>query len=141
MSSFGQMIGRKYEKGERRYKHVGTSSEPYFQFNKWSPKESVGKCPNTLSAADREQLLSEAIPGTNGDRDLRPPKKLYVVDKGAIYEAQTSDHGQSYHGYPYRGKLSLKLLSQLRLMAGQKNCSTEFEHWVKKYIRAEGIGL
>jgi hypothetical protein len=129
---------RLYDKGERRFKHVGTGSDPVIEFDSHDPKKWIGKCPSTLSQADRERLLNEAIPAPNGDRELSVPKKLYVVHEGAIYEAQTSDHGGSYHGYPYKGKLSGAIVDGLRKMAVQKRCLAAFEGWVKLYIELHG---
>ena len=51
-------------------------------------------------------LLNEAIPGQLGDRNVNYVKIAFVVHKGAIYAAQTSDAGSTYHGYPYKGRLS-----------------------------------
>ena len=88
-----------------------------------------------MSADLRTRLLEDAIPAPIGDRDIDYPKYLYTVHDGAIYEARTSDAGVSYHGFPYRGRLSRKLLEQLRAMAKQKNCLDAFEDWVKKHIQ------
>ena len=129
---------RNYDKGERRFKHVGKGPLPHIEFDTGHPKKGIGKCPNTLSQAERERLLNEAIPGPNGDRDVTYAKKLYVVHDGAIYEAQTSDQGHTYHGYPFKGKLSGKLLKSLRQMAEEKACSDSFETWVKKHIELFG---
>jgi hypothetical protein len=129
---------RQYDKGERRFKHVGTGRSPVIAFERGDPKMWIGKCPSTLTQPDREVLLNEAIAASNGDRELAPPKKLYVVHEGAIYEAQTSDRGRSYHGYPYRGKLSPSLISALRAMAKRKNCLEAFEQWLKDHIEPHG---
>ena len=129
---------RRYDKGERRYKHVGRTNQPEIAFTPGNPRMWVGKCPNTLDEADRERLVNEAIPGSNGDRDLPFPKKIYAVHEGAIYEAQTSDRGKSYHGYPYRGKLARKLKDALRELAVQKGCDQEFDAWVKQHIEEHG---
>lgn len=94
---------RRYDKGERRFKHVGKTAAPEIVFTPGQPRMWVGKCPNTLTADDHERLVNEAIPGSNGDRELSFPKKIYAVHEGAIYEAQTTDRGRSYHGYPYKG--------------------------------------
>lgn len=130
---------RQYEKGERRFKHVGTGTEPTIEFDDGNPKKWVGKCPSNLSEADRARLLNEAIAAPNGDRELALPKRLYVVHDGAIYEAQTSDHGQSYHGYPYKGRLSKALRNELSEMAKAKGCSKAFTSWVKKHIKPHGV--
>lgn len=129
---------RRYDKGERRFKHVGKGPEPVIEFDDSQPKKWVGKCPNTLSGEDRTNLLKEAIAAPNGDRDLAVPKKLYVVHEGAIYEAQTSDHGRTYHGYPYKGKLSGTILKALADMAERKECKDLFEKWVKEYVERHG---
>ena len=129
---------RRYDKGERRFKHVGTGPEPIIEFDDSEPKKWVGKCPNTLSDEDRRKLLHEAIAAPNGDRDLPVPKKLYVVHEGAVYEAQTSDHGRTYHGYPYKGKLSRTLLQALAEMAERKKCRDPFEKWVNEHVERHG---
>src|SRR4051794_6724149 len=103
-------LKRKYDKGEKRFKHEGHGSEPEIQFLKNRPGRFVGKCPANMPAQLRESLLREAIAGPIGDRDIDYPKYLYVVHNGTIYEARTSDAGTSYHGFPYRGKLNKQLL-------------------------------
>lgn len=128
-------LPRKYDKGEKRLKHEGRSNEPEIEFTKGNPKLWIGKCPAGMPVVQRERLLNEAIPGAIGDREIDYPKYLYVVHQGAIYEARTSDAGTSYHGFPYRGKLSKQLLDQLRLMAERKDCLKEFDHWVRNHIQ------
>jgi len=128
----------RYDKGERRFKHVGKGSAPIIEFDDSDPKKWVGKCPSTLTEADRTTLLNEAIGVPNGDRDLPVRKKLYVVHAGAIYEAQTSDRGRTYHGYPYKGKLSASIVKKLAEMAERKKCSDLFEEWVKEHIERHG---
>jgi hypothetical protein len=131
-------LGRRYDKGERRYKHVGKGHLPEIEFDSGNPRKWVGKCPATLTPGDHVTLLNEAIPGRNGDRELPFPKKIYAVHGGAIYEAQTSDRGKTYHGYPYRGKLSRSLIDNLRASAIKKNCVEDFISWIKKHIEAHG---
>lgn len=129
---------RRYEKGERRFKHVGTGDQPEIVFDDHDPKKWVGKCPKAIGEAERVALLGDAIPGSNGDRELALPKKLYAVRDGAIYEAQTSDHGWSYHAYPYKGKLGAKLISRLAERADRDGCRGAFDAWVKRYIESHG---
>ncbi len=129
---------RRYDKGERRYKHVGKGTEAEIEFVSGSPKMWVGKCPPTLTHGDHVRLVNEAIPGNNGDREIPFPKKVYAVHEGAIYEGQTTDRGGSYHGYPYRGKLGRGLLDELRKISVAKNCQAAFETWVKEYIEEHG---
>ena len=125
---------RKYDKGEKRFKHEGRSPLPEIQFSKRNPKAFVRMCPANMATQLRECLLNEAIPARSGDREIDYPKYLYVVHDGVIYEGRTSDAGISYHGFPYRGKLSKELLGQLKEMAKNKKCLESFEAWVKKHI-------
>jgi hypothetical protein len=127
-------VPRRYDKGEKRHKHQGRGPEPEIAFSKGRPRQFVGKCPALMPAELRERLLNEAIAGPVGDRDIDYPKYLYVVHSGAIYQARTSDAGVSYHGFPYRGKLSKQLLKQLRTMAQDKNCLEEYDEWIRKHI-------
>ncbi len=129
---------RRYEKGERRFKHVGTTDQPEIAFDGSDPKKWVGKCPNTIDQAERETILSDAIAAPNGDRELALPKKLYAIKDGAIYEAQTSDHGRSYHAYPYKGKLGRKLIAELAARADREGCRDAFDNWVKRHIEVHG---
>jgi hypothetical protein len=126
---------RKYDKGEKRFKHAGRGSKPEVQFVRDNPKRFVGKCPANISREQRQSLLEEAIAAPNGDREADYSKHLYVVHEGAIYEGRTSDAGVSYHAFPYRGKLSKEILSNLRKMAERKDCIKDFEDWVKQHIQ------
>ena len=126
---------RKYDKGEKRFKHEGTGSEPEIQFFKDSPRRFIGICPAGMPADLRLKLLNEVIPADTGDRDIDYPKYLYVVHGGAIYEARTSDAGVTYHGFPYSGKLARHLVDQLRTMAKDKKCLDAFEKRVKNHIQ------
>jgi len=138
--TLGAAPNRRYDKGERRYKHVGKGAEPIIEFDNSEPKRWIGKVPSTLTQAERTALLNEAIAAPNGDRDLPVPKRLYVVHRGAIYEAQTSDHGRTYHAYPYKGKLSTAVLAELAVMAERKGCVESFATWVRAYIERHGTG-
>ena len=131
---------RRYDKGERRLKHVGKGPLPTIEIDDDNPKKVVGKCPSPkyLDDATRDALLDAAIAAPNGDRELTAPKKLYVVHEGAIYEAQTSDGGVSYHGYPFKGKLSRPLLTRLEEMAKKRGCLEGFNDWVRKNIERHG---
>jgi hypothetical protein len=129
---------RRYDKGERRFKHVGKGSHPVIELDRGDPKKWVGKCPRGVPLAELEALLNAAVEAPNGDRELDAPKKLYAVFRGAIYEAQTSDGGNTYHGYPYKGKLSSAILDELKKMAEEEKSVDEFSSWVKKHIVRHG---
>lgn len=125
---------RLYDKGEKRFKHEGRDEVPRIEYDSSNPRKWIGKCPQAMPAQLRQQLLSEAVPGSPGDREVAYAKRLYVVHDGAIYEARTSDHGRSYHGFPYRGRLDRRMLELLRDMAQRKGCLDDFERWVKEHI-------
>jgi len=86
----------------------------------------------------KSRLLDEAIPGRLGDRNVEYVKTLFVVHDGAIYAAQTSDGGVTYHGYPYKGKIPGDIFGQLEQMAEAKNCEKDFRNWVKTHIMRHG---
>lgn len=129
---------RLYDKGERRHKHVASGDEPQLVADTDNPRKIVGKCPSTISDQERDDLLERAVPLPNVDRELSPPKKIYAVHRGAIYEAQTSDRGKTYHAYPYKGKLGDEIVLLLQSMADQGGCRDAFEAWRKKYITRHG---
>jgi hypothetical protein len=67
------------------------------------------------------------------------PKRLFAVDDdGTIYAAETTNPGQSYHGFPYHGRLGKRLLAALRAIAREKDCETAFDRWVKRHITIGG---
>ena len=133
-----KLIERKYDKGERRFKHVGKGPEPYIEFDEGQPRKWVGKCPDTIPDAKKKELLNAAIAAPNGDRDVDYVKQLYVVHEGAIYEARTSDAGHSYHAYPYKGRLSRSILQKLEAMAVTENTVQAFKAWISNYIEVGG---
>src|SRR5260370_24665362 len=126
---------RKYDKGEKRFKHEGRAPHPEIRFFKGKPKRHVGLCPVGMPADLRLNLLNEAIPAPAGDRDIDYDKYLYVVHEGAIYEARTTDAGITYHAFPYRGTLPKHIVEQLWAMARNKDCLGAFEKWVKNHIQ------
>jgi hypothetical protein len=132
------IIERRYDKGDRRKKHVHSGSVPIIEHVGNNPKFRIGKCPSGMSGSLLNQLINEAIPTANAETSLAFPKRIYVVHQGAIYEAQTSDHGRSYHGYPYAGKLRSTLIDSLRVMAVGKGCLEQFEDWVARHIERHG---
>jgi hypothetical protein len=126
---------RKYDKGEKRFKHEGRTRLPEIRFFPKQPRRVEGLCPKGFPEDLRSQLLNEAIAAPRGDRDIDYDKYLYVVHEGAIYEARTSDAGVTYHAFPYHGTLSQEIVDQLRSMARNKDCLDGFERWIKSHIR------
>ena len=131
-------LSREYEKGADRWKHVGTTDEPEIEYISGIPKYALGKCPRAVPDALKTELLNEAIPAANGDRELDFPKRLHVVHEGAIYRAETTSAGKSYHAFPYAGKLGKALVDKLGTMADRKGCRKEFDKWVAKHIKLHG---
>jgi hypothetical protein len=129
---------RKYEKGVDRRKHVGISEVPEIEHLNGVPKHAIGRCPRAVPEALKTQLLNEAIPAANGDRELDFPKRLHVVHEGAIYRAETTSAGKSYHAFPYAGKLGKGLVAELAAMADHKGCREGFDKWVAKHINLHG---
>ncbi len=126
---------RHYDKGERRFKHVGATKRPEFRFVRNNPKHVIGLCPADVPPAERARLLAAAIPAS---RSPQPVPRLYAVHQGAIYEARSSDWGRSYHAYPFRGKLTATLLAALAEMAEQEGCIDAFHAWVRAHIQGHG---
>jgi len=51
------MGARRYDKGEKRYKHEGSGPEPEIHFDKNRPRKWIGKCPAGMPAQLRTDLL------------------------------------------------------------------------------------
>jgi hypothetical protein len=112
--------------------------DPIIEFDRRNPKKWIGKCPSGIPQTTLEELLNSAVEAPNGDRDLSVPKKVYVVYMGSVYEAQTSDGGTTYHGYPYKGKLSRAILLRLQATAEAEGYKEAFLKWVKQHIVQHG---
>lgn len=130
----------KYDKGDRRKKHVGRSAVPVIEVDGSQPRKFVGKCPKGLEKT-AEEILRKSLPGMVGDRRGGYHKHRYAVHGGAIYEAATSDKGETYHGYPYRGKLAKALIAELRKQAVAEKAEDEFDKWVRDHITVHGSWL
>lgn len=131
-------VARAYEKGSERYKHVGDKDVPEIVHVPGAPKHALGKCPKAVPDDVRTTLLNEAIPLPVGDEEVPLKQRLHVVHEGAIYRAETTSAGVSFHAYPYAGKLGKGLIAELRGMADRKNCVKEFDKWVARHITPHG---
>lgn len=129
---------RRYERGEHRRKHLGSSERPEIAIS--TDGEPIGLCPKHLPLDRRQNMLDNAVPHlTRSPYSQAFPKRLYAVDiDGAIYTGQTSNLGASYHGYPYAGPMGKRLIAALREVAQKQNCATEFEKWLKRYVTLGG---
>jgi hypothetical protein len=129
---------RQYVKGEGRKRHLGRGSDPELRQVSGSPRHSRGLCPKDVPDTEKARLLNLAIPKPNADFEAPQPRLVFAVYKGAIYAARTSDAGQSYHAYPFKGKLADTLIEGLRIMADQEKCRPELEKWIKAHITRHG---
>ena len=130
--------GRRYERGENRFRHVGTAPTPEIVW--LANGEPLGKCPANFPPGRRQRLLDAAVPHITGAPYSDAfPKRLYAVDlDGTVYTGQTTDHGKSYHGYPYTGQMGKRLIAALRTIARKQECEAEFDKWLKRYIKIGG---
>ena len=127
--------GRRYDKGERRLKHVGRSATA--TIDDGNPKKKVGKCPNNIAQTQRELLLQNAIPAP-GAPTAPYAKRLYLTHEGVIYECQTSDQGSTYHAYPYDGRMRRALVDALRALPDAMAHKVQFDEWVDEHINLVG---
>jgi len=118
----------KYERGEGRTKHCW--NKPYAGFVP-GRRGQVGKCANTITDDIAQDLLRDGFPLDDGG-DW--PEKLVNVYQGCVYMAVPTRPGQSYHGYPYRGRLPMSILAKLECRAGESGYQQEFKRWKKKYL-------
>ncbi len=92
-------------------------------------------------APDRRQKLLDGAIGhiTTEPYSAAFPKRLYAVDMdGTIYTAQTTNPGDSYHGYPYAGRMGKRLIAALRCVAIQQGCEPAFDAWLDDHIEIGG---
>lgn len=70
------------------------------RFHELPAGEVVGKCPSTLSLADAQLLLDEAVRWQESRCPGPHPSRLYSVHEGVLYRATPTVPGRSYHGFP-----------------------------------------
>lgn len=127
----------RYDKGDRRLKHVGKSDVPEIAVDPRQPRKLIGKCPKGLEKR-AAIILRRSVAGSAGDRLGGYAKHRYAVHNGTIYEAATSDRGETYHGYPYAGKLPRALVECLRRCAVREGTTHIFDKWVDDHITFHG---
>jgi hypothetical protein len=81
---------RHYDKGERRFKHVGRGPDPVIDFDDSQPKKWVGKCPSTLSEVDRRNLLNEAIAAPTATENSPLPRSSTSFTMGRSMRPRTA---------------------------------------------------
>jgi hypothetical protein len=133
-------VSYRYERGEHRRKHCWNQDRAVFiQQN----GHLVGKCPTSITDSIAETILNQAVAEPDpfvvpGRKPRAWPGRFYGVYKGVIYEAVPTQPGQSYHGYPWRGRegrgpLPAEVVEQLRDLAVAQGCLDEFEDWLDQY--------
>jgi hypothetical protein len=120
---------RKYDKGENRRKHQGSSDEAVVV---WENGLEVGKCPKGFSLEQATTLLQDAIPEFK-KRQPDQPFRLWNYYAGAVYQARTSDGGVTWHGWPVQAKhIPPKIERQLRERAESYGDIKELKRWLDR---------
>ena len=123
----------KYDPGERRRKHKWHNDYAGFEIE---GGVEVGKCPMTITQELAGQLLNTGVGWNNPSMPSSDyPRNIYNVHEGVVYKAAITLAGVSYHGYPCKGQVPREVVTQLEALAAQKNCSKEFEAWLRRYIQ------
>jgi hypothetical protein len=124
-----------YDSAACRHKHDW--EHPRAGFRPDTKRGAVGKCNNTITQTIAQGLLDQAVPGLvskNGH-----PEEFYAVHEGEVYVAYPTEHGKSYHGFPWRGDgnpnqfLPDEIRQILEARAQQSGHGKRFKEWMRKY--------
>ena len=118
-----------YDRGQHRRKHCWKNSYAGFQP---SAKGQVGKCSSKITQTIAQALLDDGVPDWDNE-DAQYPTAIYNVFEGIPYEAAPTEPGKSYHGYPWRGTMPLRIFAQLEERASQSGHGRRFKKWVRKH--------
>jgi hypothetical protein len=122
----------RYERGEGRKKHCWDEAEAGFRPGK---RGEIGKCSNLITDTIAQQLLEHGlIVPPDDDSDEQYPQEIFNIYRGVIYVAVPTRPGISYHGYPYKGKLTKRVYEKLEERSVEQQCNSEFKKWAKTYI-------
>ncbi len=124
---------RKYDKGEKRLKHVGPSAEATVDTG--NPKKVVGKCPNNIPDDKKLEVLNSAIAESPEERNLPFPARMFAVYQGVVYNCRTTTRGESYHAFPYHGEMARGLYDKLATSEDARKHSKAFRNWMAKHVR------
>jgi hypothetical protein len=124
-------LAYQYERGEGRKKHCW--NRPYAGFMP-ERRGAVGKCANTITDVVAQGLLESGLYVPSDADDVCYPDEIFNIYQGVVYVAVPTRPGESYHGYPYRGRLTKRLYDALQARATEQNCDREFEKWSKSHI-------
>jgi len=118
-----------YERGEGRFKHCW--NRPYAGFEP-DKRGEVGKCSSKITNDVAQALLEDGVEFKINDDDPHPDK-IYNVFDGVPYVATITRPGVSYHGYPWRGSIPMRILRELERRADAAGNSREFKNWVREF--------
>lgn len=122
-----------YERGEGRAKHIWRYDRPGFQPGN---RGQVGKCPRSITDAIATSLLRTGFIEESPYCDApHAPDCIYNVYRGVPYVAVPTQPGKSYHGYPWRGRMSATIRMKLRERAEAEGHGREFDQWLKLYAQ------
>ena len=79
-----------------------------------------------------QQLLDDGVEYRESDTDEHPAA-IYNVFRGVPYEAAPTRLGESFHGYPWRGRMPEVVLDELGRRAEANGDGRAFRNWVKQY--------
>ena len=100
----------------------------------------MGKCHNSISDEIALQLLRSGIVSPNpyclddlGLEGDKTPSEICNIYRGVPYVAVPTKPDISYHGYPWRGRMSATLREALKQRAEDEGMLKVFKKWLKQY--------
>ncbi len=138
VSNDERLAGYVYERGVGRYKHRWNRDEAGFGPGK---NGQVGKCHCSITLEVATRLLRNcvvepvpyALGGDDEEGEDDAPRRVYNIYRGVPYVAVPSRPGASYHGYPWRGRMSATVRQTLEQRARDEGTLREFRKWLKAY--------
>ncbi len=124
---------REYEKGEKRYKHVGKSAEA--TIDDGNPAKVVGKCPNNIADPIKRQVLNEAIAELAAEAIEPFPSRMFGVHEGVIYDCRTTTLDNAF---PYHGEMLRSLHDRLAQTKDAQTHTKAFKRWTAKHVKVIG---
>jgi hypothetical protein len=122
-----------YERGEGRSKHRWSYDRADFRPGDRGP---VGKCHRSITETVAASLLHNGLVEDSPYCDApHDPDCIYNVYRGVPYVAVPTQPGKTYHGYPWRGRMSATIRRRLRERAVADGYGREFDRWLKQYAR------
>lgn len=120
-----------YERGEGRYKHRWKHDEAGFRPGK---RGQIGKCHRSIDEDTARALLRSGVVAPSPyEDDEEHPTEIYAVYRGVPYVAVPTRPGQSYHRYPWRGRMSPSVKQALLERARAEGEERVFDHWMSEY--------